>query len=515
MALAYSRFLFPSRISIGVICLSILGIVHSSGQSGRYWNNAINEESSMLAGAVVGGGAGNSAIYFNPANIARAANSQFSLNTDLVNWDIYTITNALGEGLSLKKNTITFQPRFVSYLFTSERFEALKFQVAALSKEDYELELAEKSDQVFDILRSLPGEERYYGSFMINRKYTDYWVGAGMSYGLQRGFSLGISMFGSAKSLRNQLLIDNTAHPLSDTVFGGPQPIPFYSATYYYYENIRFNNYQLIWKIGLGYKTDKISLGINFTSPTVLLWADGKTVIRAMRQQNIMDPEETGFLPNKDITDSQYRKNVTANYKEPWSVAIGFTYRLNDAKHSFFSTMEYFHRIQSYNLIEAEESPIMDDLITAPLSGQNNWLNVVRSAEPVLNAAIGYRWEVNKNFLLLSGFKTDFNHQKKTNLEEIRSVNQFKGLDLDVYHITTGAQFNIKQHVIFTGFLFAFGSEKNLPYFVNIADPEEYSLTEEAALQGSRLENMHARYIGMSIYFGALFNFGTDDGGSD
>ena len=214
-------------------------------------------------------------------------------------------------------------------------------------------------------------------------------------------------------------------------------------------------------------------------------------------------------LPNMDISDSQYKQNVTANYKEPWSIALGFTYRSQNAKHSFFSTMEYFHRIKPYKVVEAEESPNLDDYTGTETFQHDEWLTVARSAQPVLNVAVGYRWEVSSNFLLLGGFKTDFNHQKNINKEELQGTNQFKSLELDVYHFTSGARFNIKQHVIFTGFRFAFGSEKDLPFLINIAEPEEYSLTEEAALQGTRLNRMDARYVGMSLYFGAIFNFGV------
>lgn len=47
----------------------------SSGQSHNHWTRNFNEESSLLSGAVVGGGAGPSAIYYNPASIAEITES--------------------------------------------------------------------------------------------------------------------------------------------------------------------------------------------------------------------------------------------------------------------------------------------------------------------------------------------------------------------------------------------------------------------------------------------------------
>jgi len=510
MISAFQWPIFKYRLLLNIVCFAFLASFSVHGQSGRYWSNAINEESLILGGAVVGGGAGNSAIFFNPANIAEAANTQFSLNVDLVNWDFYNLDNALGEGLSLKKSKIYFQPRFISYLITSKKIEALKYQIAAFSKEDQNLNISQTSDQILDIITSLNGEERYLGNFRLNKRYNDYWLGGGMSYGLPRGFSIGTSLFVSIKTLYNEYTIDNAAHPLSDTIIGGPEPIPFYSATYYYYELLKFNNYQLIWKIGLGYKTDNLGFGINITSPSLLLWADGKTAIRTLRQQNIMDPDGTDFLPNIDISDAQYKGNLRANQKEPWSVALGFTYRLNNSKHAFFSTVEYFHKIDPYKLVDADENSNLYISTVVEDYPQSEWLTVAKGGNAVLNAAIGYRWEVSPRILLLGGFKTDFNHQKNLNLKGLKIFNQFKGLDLDMYHITSGARLNVKEHVLFAGIKYAFSAERNLPYFINLADPEEYSETEKAALQGTRLNGMDARYFSLSFYFGATFNFGTD-----
>ncbi len=509
MHLYYHLYITISRFIFCLFCFTFLTSLPVNGQSGRYWAQALNEESSMLAGAVVGGGAGNSAIYFNPANIAEAANSKFSFNADLFSLDFYNIRNALGEGLHLKRSNFNVQPRFISFLFTSKKIEALKYQIAALSRENYRLQMAQTEDRIMDILTYLPGEERYFGNFRIDKRYSDYWVGAGGSYGLSRGFSVGASMFVSIKSLHNEQVQDITAHPQSDTIFGGPQPVPFYSAIYYFNEFVRYNNYRLVWKLGVAYKTDNFGLGINITTPSVLLWADGKTVIRNLRQQNIMNPDGQEFLPNYNISDAQYRENVSANHKEPWSVALGFTYRKAESNHSFFSTVEYFHKINPYRIVEARENPNVILPQRTRNYPDNEWLTIVSGARSIVNVAFGYQWEVSDHILLLGGFKTDFSYAKKLDLNELESLNQYKNLDLDVYHLTTGARFDLWGHTLFAGLQYAFGVERNMPYLINMADPVEYSESEKAALQGPRLKRMSVSYNGLSFYFGATFNFGN------
>ena len=54
------------------------------GQSNHYWTQNFNTESSLLAGAVVGGSAGPSAIYYNPALINQNESHKFALSANLL-----------------------------------------------------------------------------------------------------------------------------------------------------------------------------------------------------------------------------------------------------------------------------------------------------------------------------------------------------------------------------------------------------------------------------------------------
>ena len=63
----------------------------SVGQSHNHWTQSFNEESSLLSGAVVGGGAGPAAIYYNPASIAEITESKFSLHASLFSFNFLTV----------------------------------------------------------------------------------------------------------------------------------------------------------------------------------------------------------------------------------------------------------------------------------------------------------------------------------------------------------------------------------------------------------------------------------------
>ena len=70
-------------------------------QSTNYWTRSFNEESSLLAGAVVGGGSTQTAIYYNPACISEVQAAKLSLNASLFSFDIISIRNALGNDINI------------------------------------------------------------------------------------------------------------------------------------------------------------------------------------------------------------------------------------------------------------------------------------------------------------------------------------------------------------------------------------------------------------------------------
>ena len=83
-----------------------------------------------------------------------------------------------------------------------------------------------------------------------------------------------------------------------------------------------------------------------------------------------------------------------------------------------------------------------------------------------------------------------------------------KGVDLDYYHLTGGLNITLFGQYLITGIQYSFGHEADKKEFINLADPVEYNTVENAALQGTRQNNMNAFYNSISLYFGATINFG-------
>ena len=492
-----------------VLSFSFLSSSELAGQSNRYWSTNLNEESSMLAGAVVGGGAGVGAIYYNPAWITENQISKFSFNANLVSLQFYKLSNALGEGIDMQTTELNIQPRFLSYLLKPKNMKNMSFQVVILNKTRNDIELTHAHDINLDILQFLPGTERYYANFKYRKRYNEDWAGIGTSFEIKPGFSIGISMFGIVKTLKYNYSVDLYAFPLSDTIFSGIDTIPFYTATNSSSEYIRYNNYRLLWKIGFGYKAGNISMGLNISTPSINIYSDGKVVSKLNRQENITDPSGSGFLQNYLIADEQIKDDVSISHKDPLAIAFGLNYKAPNKKQSYYFSMEYFSKLNPYSIIDTEINPnISTESIVNELTN-NKWLNYTNSARHVVNFAFGIESEISKDILIMGGFKTDFCAKEQGSFTEDENFeNQIRSINANYYHVTGGGLLNLKGHRIFAGLQYSIAIERNNLQIINLSDPVEYNQVENAALQGTRQDNMNLSYHSLSFFFGATFMLG-------
>lgn len=492
------------------LCISILCRlqIHSLyGQSYTYWTQNFNEESSLLSGAVVGGGSGPSAIYFNPAIIAAGGKTMFSFNASLFSWNFYSMRNALGNGIDLNSSKFVVQPRFISFLLQPKWNKNISLEVALFNNASYDLLLNHTEDRLTDIMTTLPGDERYYSNFQFLNNYRDDWIGIGGAWRASENILLGISWFGTIKSLKYERNIDIEAMPLVDTVFSEEGAIPFYSANWQNSEEVKFNDYRMLFKVGMLYSRSRLSIGLTLKTPSMYVYADGKRVSRKEMQSNIRDESTQDFMRDFVIADSQEKKNISTNYRDPLSVAIGFMLNNHDESSTGFLTLEYFSGIGPYKMISAPINPYLTTEEIFKKMDNKEWLSYAYAAKPVFNIAIGYRKNIAENLVFLCGFKTDLNSRKGVDYKSYSGYNTMRGLDLNVYHVSGGLRLNIRGHELVTGLNYGFGYEKGRKQFVNLADPVEFNQVEGRALQGTRHNNATIIHNSISLYFGANLSF--------
>lgn len=486
----------------------ILGFTQLNAQTFNHWMRNFNEESSLLAGAVVGGGSGPSAIYYNPASISEIKESKLSFHASLFSFNFFKVKEALGDGIDLSRTIIGIEPRFISYMIKPKKHSKWNLEIALLNNQKYKVDFIQSVDKRVDVLTHVPGDERYFAMFQYTNSYRDDWAGIGCSWILSNRLSFGVSMFVTIKSMEYTNIMTAEAYPIDSNsqVLSGNE---YYSASALTSDYVKYNDYRLLWKLGLLYKTERYSFGLCFTTPSIGgIYSDGKRVAREQKQTNIHDPETGVPIPDYVITDYQEKSNVMVNHKSSLSIAAGFTWHSINKTKSLYTTVEYFGGLDPYRLIQANESP---DLSSGNISGTiaaNEWLTFVSGATPVINGAIGYSWLIKDDLNLMTGFRTDFNYVKDFDYSPYVETSVLKGLYANYYHISGGLSYTVKGMEFITGLQYTIASEKNQKQIANVSDPVEFNYNEMAPLQGDRQNTMSMFVNAVSLYLGASFNFG-------
>lgn len=485
-----------------ILCLTNADI---KAQSSNHWTRNFNEESSLLSGAVVGGGAGAAAIFYNPAIISEIEESNLSINASLFSVDFLSAKNAWGDDLNLTKTRFVVVPRFISYMIELKKAPNLSLEVAFMNNENYNVEDVNSVDNLIDVLPRFDGPERYNAFYSFSNKFRDDWLGFGGSHRINENLVLGASMFVSARIMEYSYMVDIEA--------GSPQFItddpgtPYYTAKYKEHEYVKFNNYRLLWKFGMIYTKDNLSLGLNISTPSVGVYSDGKRAMRKRSQSNINN--STGEpVPNFLISDFAEKKDVTVSYKSALSISAGLTYSNPQKTKTIYTTFEYFGGLDDYRMVEADENTEMVSGKISDAIAYDDWLTFVWGAKPVMNVAVGYRWFAREKVMVLGGIRTDFNYRKGLEYSPLQSSRIMNGFKLDRYHLTGGLTVKIFRQELMAGLQYSFGYEKNQEQFVNLSDPVEYNSVNHSALQGVKNNNMTTMLNSISLYFGATIKFG-------
>jgi hypothetical protein len=491
-----------------VFLLLILFPFLIEAQVNNYWSYNFNEESSMVAGAVVGGGAGASSIFYNPAIISEISASKLSLNASLFAYEINTAKNVLGEGIELKSTRFYPIPRSVSYMHKPRNHPNWNLEFAYLNVANTEFNGINYIEKDIDILTYLPGIEHYVAYTELKTRVRNDFFGAGGSIKMCNNLFLGSSMFVSVNSKYSvyQLDINANSTEMSTEIKG--DEVPYYTASHETQEMMKFNDYRLLWKFGLLYKQPRFGVGLNITTPSVGgIYSDGKKVMRQQSQNNITNPDTGEPMPNFLIIDYAEKNEVSVTAKSPFSIAAGCTYYSADQKRILYTTFEYFAGIESYRMLETDEDPKLGEGTILENENFSDWLTFVDGANPVFNAAVGYRWYLKNNLMLLSGFKTDFNYKKKKETSPTNPDKSIKGINVDYYHLTSGLTLRIRGQDITAGLKYSLGLSNNTKQLVNLSNPVEYNFEEYKALQGTRTNTVKSVYNSFTLLLAASFNF--------
>jgi hypothetical protein len=492
-----------ARTIVFKIIIFLLPLVGLS-QSDHYWSQNFNLGSSLLSGAVVGGKAGVSAVYYNPAQIGHDSTMNLSFSVNLISFQSYKIQNFAGDNIDLSKFNFKLQPKYISYIFQPAKTDKIYIELAVLSRASESLTFNVDQNNKLDIIKRLDGDEHYTGNLKSSRKYDDKWVGGGASYRFNNNWSIGASLFFSVKVMDYSYGHSMYAFQPSDTLFSGGNPEQYYFPLFELEERLKYWDISLIPKLGIHYLSDNqtFGFGLNFTFPNLGIYGQGD-VGKKITRANIYNENEGTFT--NDIVLLEKQRKARTNIEDPFSAAIGFLFSSRNERSVVLITAEYFNRVDPYPIISTSDVLTNSNDSAKELFGDQDIMSFYYNADPVTNVAIGFRQYFNEKISVLGGFRTDFSSYSEISDEFENNKPKLFKIHQDKFHFTGGPYLSWKKINLFLGLQYSFGRADDLEQIINFSDPVEYNSQSGESLQGIRKNNMSINYNELSLFFGFTY----------
>jgi hypothetical protein len=478
----------------------LLQISFVNAQSSNYWSWSFNTNSALLAGAVVAGGAGPSAVFYNPALIDQQSSPSLTFSANVIALQYYSAENVAGKGINAYEFSFKVQPKFISFVLPSKN-KSKGIELAVLSPVSDEISYTTQHIDEREVINRTEGPEQFTGYMNYRRRYDDTWIGGGYSKKVSSRFSYGASAFLSAKVLDFSSSHVAQAYQLGDSVLVNGMYEPKYVSESSFNEDLSYWYLSFIFKAGIHYvfPKDRFSLGLNVTLPDLPVYGRAD-IVKSYSRINVYDNDANAFTTSE--SSAGYEKDLSGvRVKNPFALSFGARFESKDGKTSIAIAAEYFSKVGSYDVIESsQELNWVPRYVSDNISG-NNYMSYAFEAKSVTNTGIGVtQYFGEKKFALLVGFRTDFRTGRSGNG---RYVNQRYGLPefyLNKYHFSTGSLFIYKRLNISAGFQYSFGKRNNTNNLINYAEPLEYQPETDYSLEGVRLNNSSARFDEISIF---------------
>jgi len=357
---------------------------HSFAQGGHYWSENFGNRSMLLSGTVNASVSDLGAVYYNPGRLGQIENPAFMINAQVYEWRSVKIEDGINEGVDLNQSNFGGIPSLVAGTFKLPFLENHRFAYSFLTRRRDEADFFVRVVDEGDFIESMPGDEIFNGKLQYRTKFTEEWLGLTWSYPLNEKVSIGLSNFISVVNKSNGLYLNMNTLGEENNV-----------ATLIMNREYNYNNYGMIWKLGVAYTISPVNIGVTITTPRANIYGKGSTLL----ENYLTGVDTTGNGQNDDVFIYDLQNELDVKYRHPWTVGLGISVHFKKAV--LHISAEWFDKVPRYTIIE-----------TQPFVGQSTGdtlqFTLVDELDPVLNFGFGLEYYLSEKLSLFASMATDF-----------------------------------------------------------------------------------------------------------
>ena len=440
-----------------LIWLFLLSFKLTFGQEGNYRYESFGNQSLLLNGNVTGSAEDLGLTYYNPARLAFIEEPAIVLAGKAYQLINYDLEDVLGSEIKLSESNFNGVPSIFSGTFKLKKLPRHQFAYAFISRYRSDIELGYNSGVILGLpIGRLDDIDQSFTEILFKNRVRDEWYGISWAHKLNEKFSIGASLFGSIYELNGR----------GDTFISAERET---GGVVNYTNNIAFDQktYGLFLRIGLAYQLEKLSLGLNLSSPFI-----------SIKNNASVSSEE--FLAGLSLAEDFFRvldlDDVDSKRRTAASIALGAGYSIGKSK--LHLSVDWNAGVRAYDRIDLPEIP--EDI-------RLEQTTFVEELNPVFNFGAGAEIYVSPSLQLLISFSSDYSATERSpNLFDV--VNQTdENINLfgDFWHFGLGPDLTFKWGKITLGATYSRSSVKvdEAPDIPDIEDPGPVSITSAVGFE--------------------------------
>ncbi len=397
----------------------------ASAQDANYWTYQYGSRSTLLGGAVIGSVLDLSGTYYNPGAISLIKDPETVLAAKIFEYPNYNLEGTSINDVQLSSSSLGPAPSLVATMLKLDWLGNHSLVLSFLTRYDLRIDLAYSDarsinkDQLTNIITNL----------YLREKMSESWFGITWSHSFGAKIGIGATPYFVFRSHTTfgQSIVQTTS--LQDEHF-----LALDSREYSY------DQYSLLLKAGITFDFIGNTIGLTITTPRIGFYNNGSSGINnTIDGKNPFDEDE-----NITYVAADYQKDVPANYKSPFSVAVGTTFKID--RTNVYVSAEWFSSVAKYSVISPRP-------FTVQIGSDTLYNGITGQANSVINVGVGFQHTFNGSFSLNTSITTDFS-ASNSDIE-----NEISFASWDIYHLMLGGALNILNVEITMGLGYAFGSE--------------------------------------------------------
>ncbi|HEX6792019.1 MAG TPA: hypothetical protein VF247_11970 [Candidatus Krumholzibacteria bacterium] len=399
-------------------------------QDTNYWTLQYGTRGELLGGVVVGSAVDLSATYYNPGSLALVIDPSTILTATVFGMETIKVSDVDPNAAAVSSRNVGPEPSLFAGTLPVKWFGG-RWAYSFLTRQKMDFRLTEREGAVIALATpdETPGDSLSIGGEVLFEQYLgEQWGGLTFSRKANDNIGYGMTLYGVYRSQRR-----STRQTAEAFGAGG------YGSSLLDWTDMDYYTFRALAKLGISAEFGNTTLGFAFTTRSLPLFGHGTILINRVV---VGDTDLDGVDDSR--ADVAYGKDLDADYRSPFSFAVGGSHHWTDTSVHF--TVEYFTGISPYTVMEVPATSNSPGVTS-------HYAAFDHALDNVLNWGVGVEKRFSEKTTAYVSFITDNSASHPVEPYDI-SVSTW-----DIYHLNGGVAFSLLGTDLTLGGGFAWGKE--------------------------------------------------------